>query len=156
MCLYIMYMVSPIGDIEVCANNHAVISVTFVDHRKKEYPNHICRQAVQQLSEYFQLKRQVFDLPLQLTCTPFQKKVYGALQKIPYGQVCSYQDIAKFIQRPKASRAVGMANKKNPILIIIPCHRVIGKSGAFIGYNKGLDRKEFLLKLEQQRKPSTS
>ncbi len=150
--MYIMYLSTPIGDVEVCANDDAIIEVGFVDKRQKEHPNLICKQAIQQLSEYFQLQRQVFDLPLQLTCTPFQSKVYEALQNIPYGEVCSYQDIAKIIQNPNACRAVGMANNKNPIAIIIPCHRVIGKHGSLVGYDGGLDRKQFLLQLEQRIK----
>lgn len=79
--MYIMYLSTPIGDIEVCANDDAIVEVGFIDERKKEHPNQICKQAIQQLSEYFQLQRQTFELPLQLTCTPFQSEVYDALKK---------------------------------------------------------------------------
>lgn len=101
-----------------------------------------------QLLEYFNSKRKKFSLKFKLTGTEFQKKVWKALLKIPYGKTVSYKYIAEKINNPKAVRAVGLANKKNPLPIIIPCHRVIGKNGKLVGYSSGLDIKEKLLNLE--------
>ena len=108
--------------------------------------------AVSQLNEYFNSKRTVFDLPFNLKGTKFQIKVWQALLAIPYAQTVSYQDIAIKIGNPKAVRAVGAANAKNPLAIVIPCHRVIGKNGKLTGYNGGLSVKEFLLNLERNNK----
>ena len=105
--------------------------------------------AAKQLGEYFSGARTKFDLPLDPQGTNFQKSVWKALQDISYGETKSYRQIAEAIKNPKACRAVGMANNKNPIWIIIPCHRVIGADGSLIGYGGGLDMKEKLLKLEQ-------
>lgn len=109
----------------------------------------LLRETARQLNEYFAGCRRVFDLPLRPTGTPFQQKVWQALQTIPYGQTRSYQEIAGQIGNFKACRAVGYANHNNPIAIIIPCHRVIGKSGRLTGYAGGLELKERLLRLEQ-------
>lgn len=102
-----------------------------------------------QLDEYFQGKRTTFSLPFKLTGTPFQLTVWKELQNIPYGKTTSYKEIAQKINKPKAYRAVGMANNKNPLPIIIPCHRVIGSNGKLIGYAGGLKLKNYLLELEQ-------
>ena len=101
-----------------------------------------------QLDEYFQGKRTTFSLPFKLTGTPFQLAVWKELQNIPYGKTTSYKEIAQKINKPKACRAVGMANNKNPLPIIIPCHRVIGSNGKLIGYAGGLKLKNYLLELE--------
>ena len=102
-----------------------------------------------QLDEYFQGKRTTFSLPFKLTGTPFQLAVWKELQNIPYRQTTSYKEIAQKINKPKAYRAVGMANNKNPLPIIIPCHRVIGSNGKLIGYAGGLKLKNYLLELEK-------
>ena len=102
-----------------------------------------------QLDEYFHGKRTTFSLPFKLTGTPFQLAVWKELQNIPYGQTTSYKEIAQKINKPKAYRAVGMANNKNPLPIIIPCHRVIGSNGKLIGYAGGLKLKNYLLELEK-------
>lgn len=102
-----------------------------------------------QLDEYFQGKRTTFSLPFKLTGTTFQLAVWKELQNIPYGQTTSYKEIAQKINKPKAYRAVGMANNKNPLPIIIPCHRVIGSNGKLIGYAGGLKLKNYLLELEK-------
>ena len=102
-----------------------------------------------QLDEYFQGKRTTFSLPFKLTGTPFQLAVWKELQNIPYGKTTSYKEIAQKINKPKACRALGMANNKNPLPIIIPCHRVIGSNGKLIGYAGGLKLKNYLLELEQ-------
>lgn len=111
----------------------------------------ICRETIRQLSEYFNQSRKDFDLKINIDTTEFRKGVYNEVIKIPYGQTRSYTDIAKAIQNEKAVRAVGQANRVNNIIIIIPCHRVIGKSGKMVGYagNK-IDIKEKLLKLEER------
>lgn len=102
-----------------------------------------------QLTEYFAGTRTVFDLPLNPLGTAFQKSVWAELVKIPYGQTLSYGELARRIGNPKASRAVGLANGKNPLSIVVPCHRVIGASGKLTGYGGGLARKEALLALER-------
>ncbi len=101
-----------------------------------------------QLEEYFAGERRVFDLPLNPSGTPFQLRVWAALREIPYGEVRSYGDLAARIGSPGSARAVGLANGRNPIPVIVPCHRVIGASGALTGYGGGLERKQFLLGLE--------
>ena len=105
-------------------------------------------RAYTQLQEYFAGERKTFDLPVRLSGTPFQQSVWQALQRIPYGETRSYRDIAEAIGNPKAVRAVGSANNRNPLFIIIPCHRVIGSDGSLVGYGGGLAMKQFLLDLE--------
>ena len=107
-------------------------------------------EARRQLGEYFDGKRREFDLPLKLDGTDFQVEVLEELKKIPYGETTSYAAIAERIGRPKAVRAVGAANGRNPIPIIVPCHRVIGKGGDLTGFGGGLDTKEALLRLEAE------
>lgn len=107
----------------------------------------------QQLHEYFAGTRRVFDVRLDPVGTPFQLDVWAALQAVPYGQTCSYAEIAEQIGRPRAVRAVGLANGRNPIPIIVPCHRVIGKDGSLTGYGGGLHTKQTLLDLERQSVP---
>ena len=106
-------------------------------------------EVIRQLKAYFDGKQKYFDLDINPIGTAFQKKVWEQLLKIPYGQTISYGELAKRVGNPKASRAVGMANGKNPISIIIPCHRVIGKNGRLTGFGGGIDVKRFLLDLEQ-------
>lgn len=112
------------------------------------YNPEILADAKQQLNQYFAGEREQFELQLDLHGTPFQLQVWRALQSVPYGQAASYKDIAIAINSPKAVRAVGGANNRNPISIIIPCHRVIGADGKLIGYGGGLDIKQTLLQLE--------
>jgi methylated-DNA-[protein]-cysteine S-methyltransferase len=101
-----------------------------------------------QLQEYFAGRRSAFELSLALTGTPFERQVWRALQAIPYGETSSYGELARAIGHPSAARAVGVANARNPIAVIVPCHRVIGASGALTGYGGGLERKRLLLELE--------
>ena len=110
--------------------------------------------AVEQLGAYFAGDLASFDVKLELSGTEFQRRVWAALQTIPYGEIRSYGQIAAQIGAPGASRAVGLANGRNPIGIIVPCHRVIGASGSLTGYGGGLDRKRALLDLEKSRKPA--
>jgi len=109
----------------------------------------VFRKTAQQLSEYFEGNRTDFDLPLSMDGTAFQKLVWRELQKIPYGETTSYKDLAIRIGNPKACRAVGLANGRNPISLVVPCHRVIGANGKLVGYGGGLDRKAQLLELER-------
>lgn len=109
----------------------------------------LIKEAKRQLDEYFSGKRKEFDLPLRAQGTEFQQKVWNALLDIPYGETRYYGEIANTIGNPKAPRAVGLANNRNPISIFIPCHRVIGKNGKLVGYGGGLHIKELLLSLEK-------
>ena len=141
---------SPIGIIEVTANQDAVLSVYFKDHALNSQSNDVTNLAVSQLTEYFDGKRFDFDLPLDPQGTAFQQSVWRSLQTIEYAKTCSYLNIAEALDNPKGVRAVGAANGKNPISVIIPCHRVIGKNGTLTGYAGGIDRKAWLLQHEQQ------
>jgi methylated-DNA-[protein]-cysteine S-methyltransferase len=118
-----------------------------VDATVKETP--LLKKAGEQLQDYLAGKRKFFELVFAPKGTEFQQNVWKALQEIPYGETRSYGDIAKNIGNPKACRAVGMSNNKNPLPIFIPCHRVIGTNGKLVGYAGGLDIKEYLLKLEK-------
>lgn len=113
-----------------------------------EQHSELLREACRQLDEYFQGKRKNFDLPIDYAGTPFQEKVWKELQNIPYGETRSYEYIAVKIGSPKAVRAVGQANNRNPILLIIPCHRVIHKNGDISGFACGIESKKYLLNLE--------
>ncbi|MGI6141365.1 MAG: methylated-DNA--[protein]-cysteine S-methyltransferase [Caldicoprobacterales bacterium] len=150
-----MYFIdTPVGRLGIVENSHAITEVFFaeegchMDIRPAE--TKLLKEAGRQLQEYFNCKRKVFDLPLEPEGTPFQLKVWKALQDIPYGETRSYKDIATAVGNYKAGRAVGMANNRNPIAIIIPCHRVIGSNGKLVGYGGGLHIKEYLLGLEKR------
>ena len=108
-------------------------------------------EAARQLSAYFAGRLIDFDLPVRLHGTPFQRRVWAALADIPYGETVSYGELAAQIGQPSAARAVGLANGRNPVAVIVPCHRVVGATGSLVGYGGGLDRKRYLLRLEQRR-----
>lgn len=141
---------SPIGNILISADDNYLYGVSFTDSIKNNdlIPNPIIQKTIQQLNEYFLGKRKSFNLPINPVGTDFQKRVWEELIKIPYGETRTYKEIASNIGKSQASRAVGNANNKNPIGIIIPCHRVIGSNNKLTGYAGGLDKKEKLLKLE--------
>lgn len=142
-----------IGKLKVCYTDDALTYVKFAkaeDDTKKSRRSALSDKAIEQITEYLEGKRKKFDLPISLQGTDFQKKVWRELQKIPYGKTKSYKEIAQAIKNPKAVRAVGMANNRNPIAIIVPCHRVIGSNGDLVGYAGGLDVKKTLLQLEQK------
>jgi methylated-DNA-[protein]-cysteine S-methyltransferase len=101
-----------------------------------------------QLAEYFEGRRTTFDIPLELAGSPFQRRVWEALQGIPYGETVSYGELARRVGAPSAARAVGVANRENPVAVIVPCHRVIGADGSLTGFGGGLERKRLLLDLE--------
>ena len=139
-----------IGTIQLEATDAAITKLLFgarpTAAAKTETP--LIKAAHRQLAEYLAGSRRVFDLPLSPQGTPFQKTVWTQLLKIPYGETASYGEIARMAGNPKACRAVGMANNRNPISIFIPCHRVIGADGSLTGYGGGLEIKRFLLELE--------
>lgn len=147
--VFIDYEKSPIGWVEITASESGVCSVYFVDKKsKKTNSNAITDQCKEQLSEYFKGQRKSFDLPLDQTGTAFQKEVWQQLCHLDFGQTASYGEIAHKLDNPKAVRAVGAANGKNPISVIVPCHRVIGANGTLTGYAGGLERKKWLLQHE--------
>lgn len=138
---------TPLGEMYFCAEDSKITALRF-GRTEKDTPCEIIYEAKRQLAEYFNGKRQEFDLPLAPKGTPFQQAVWQALREIPYGETASYGEIAAKVGNPKASRAVGMANNRNPIAIIVPCHRVVGANGSLTGYAGGLGKKDFLLSLE--------
>ena len=150
---------SPIGRIYISADNRYLRTISFSDKWQSAADpggeiifesNPIIQQAAEQLRQYFARKRTTFDLPITFTGTEFQRETWQSLLNIPYGETRSYLQQAQAIGNPKAVRAVGRANGLNPIAIVVPCHRVIGKSGKLTGYAGGLERKEFLLNLERK------
>ncbi len=134
----------------------AVLRIERVETAGESRPNELCRKAAGELEEYFSGKRRAFDLPVCPEGTEFQKKVWEALAAIPYGETRSYGEIAEALGGKRFSRAVGAANRKNPILILIPCHRVVGADGALTGFAAGLDLKAALLALEKRGSEETS
>lgn len=159
MTKFFTHMTSPVGPLLLLSDGEALTGLFLPNHKDGQpvaptwqenaqatpFP-----QAILQLEEYFAGKRQEFDLKLQPEGTPFQLKVWAELRKIPHGQTISYGELARRLGNPNGSRAVGLANGKNPLSIIVPCHRVIGATGKLVGYGGGLDCKQALLKLEGQ------
>lgn len=147
--MFIDYMQTPLGTMEIKASNSGIVHVIFCGNIISDsQPNALTANCIQQLSEYFAGNRTRFDLPLSPKGTSFQQQVWRCLSKIPYGQTWCYGDIANMLNKPKAAQAVGGANGRNPLTIIVPCHRIIGKSGALTGYAGGLERKLWLLNHE--------
>jgi methylated-DNA-[protein]-cysteine S-methyltransferase len=146
---YYGYYHSPIGILEIITTEDALVSAIFVEEVKEvtEQPE-ILREAIKQFDEYFKGTRKEFDLKCEMAGTEFQKSVWQALTTIPYGETWSYKQQAIAIGNEKASRAVGSANSKNLISIIIPCHRVVGSNKSLTGYAGGLDKKKWLLEHE--------
>ncbi|MFO1442393.1 methylated-DNA--[protein]-cysteine S-methyltransferase [Bacillus sp. Bva_UNVM-123] len=154
MSLYRLDYQSPIGVIEIVGTDEAICSILFSDQDKivnriqDDLPK-VLLDCFNELDEYFKGTRNQFTIPYNLEGTAFQKSVWNALTKIQYGQTGSYKDIALSIKNEKAVRAVGSANGKNKLSIVIPCHRIIGANGKLTGYAGGLWRKEWLLQHEQ-------
>ena len=155
--MFYCYLDTPIGELLLAGTTEALSMIGFPkgSMRRDPEPDWIFNEkpfedVSRQLLEYFAGERREFDLPLELTGTEFQLSVLEELQQIPYGTTASYGDIARRIGRPKAVRAVGAANGRNPIPIIVPCHRVIGSHGDLTGFGGGLDTKEALLRLEAE------
>lgn len=153
---HVYYYDFPIGKLAIADNSEAITHITTHDvYDREEYEikeTDLIKKAHLQLSEYFEGKRKTFDLPLAPHGTDFQKRCWQALQTIPYGETWSYKQLAIAIGNAKACRAVGGANNKNPIIIVIPCHRVIGANGQLVGYGGGLPIKEALLALENKHR----
>jgi methylated-DNA-[protein]-cysteine S-methyltransferase len=152
-----MSLATPIGSLILAATDKSIVALVWnrtglkrlgikVGHENTHLP--LFKEAGKQIREYFSGRRKVFDLPLDLAGTAFQKSVWQVLLKIPFGQTWSYQEVAMRIGNPKAVRAVGTANARNPVCIFVPCHRVVRLSGDLGGYAGGVDAKAFLLDLE--------
>jgi len=145
-----IYFISPVGTLEIKGNQDGLSSLHFLDSKEKptkEIPKYL-QKTVSQLQEYFEGTRTKFNLKLNPQGTDFQKRVWRQLQEIPFSKTVSYQTIANRLGDPKVIRAAASANGKNPIPIIIPCHRVIGSDGSLTGYAGGLHRKKWLLEHE--------
>jgi methylated-DNA-[protein]-cysteine S-methyltransferase len=140
-------MFTPIGALEISGSGRGVRSIVFAGRRRvRSGRTPAClKVAVRQIDEYFRGKRKKFTVKLDIGGTPFQKKVWRELLKIPFGKTASYADIASATGNPRACRAVGGANHRNPVPIIVPCHRVVGSGGGLTGYGGGLERKAWLL-----------
>ena len=139
-----------LGSVTLVEEDGALLAIS--THRSWEgivQETPLIKEAYHQLIEYLQGNRKTFHLPLRMKGTDFQVTVWKALCDIPYGETRSYKQIAEAIGNPKAVRAVGLANNKNPLLVVVPCHRVIGANGKLVGYAAGIEKKEFLLKLEK-------
>lgn len=147
---YALGFSSPIGLLTLTGGGQAVTGLLFGDHVLGRPPCPLLERGAEELREYFAGERRSFDLPLSPAGTDFQRLVWDALLTIPYGQTVSYGQLARRIGRPNACRAVGMANHRNPISILVPCHRVVGADGSLTGYGGGLEKKRFLLELEQK------
>lgn len=150
--MFSQYIDSPLGPVHILASASGISAISFVTKRlTAEQPSALTTLAAQQLSAYFAGTLTHFNLPLAASGTVFQHQVWQALCAIPFGQTCSYADIARSINNVKAVRAVGAANGRNPVAIVVPCHRVIGANGTLTGYAGGLDKKDWLLKHEQRQ-----
>lgn len=142
---------SPIGPLRLLSNGHALVRVEFAGRHGDdgiETQDAVLEQAERELREYFAGSRRAFDVPVATEGTVFQQQVWDALRGIPYGELRSYRDVAVTIGKPAAVRAVGAANGRNPVPIIVPCHRVIGSNGTLTGFGGGLETKRRLLALE--------
>ena len=153
-----IYINDVIGKIRITEDDHAIVGIEFVNGGGELCAPGECDsesqalldKAYQQIDEYVRGEREEFALPIRLEGTEFQKEVWSALLTIPYGETRTYGEIAEMVNRPKASRAVGMANNRNKLPIVIPCHRVIGRDGRLIGYNGGIELKKKLLEIERK------
>lgn len=147
------YYESPIGLLKIIADDQYVYELSFVKEKdEKINKNYLTLQLKKELSEYFNGTREKFNIKVKLVGTEFQIKVWKALMEIPYGKVCSYKDIAIKINNPLGAIAVGNANHNNKLLILVPCHRVIGSNNKLVGFALGLDAKSYLLDLEKNKK----
>jgi methylated-DNA-[protein]-cysteine S-methyltransferase len=145
---------SPVGPLSLVSDGECLIGLHFMGWNPPADALHksdtVLATAARQLDAYFAGRLRAFDLPLAPRGTPFQQRVWSALREIPFGETRSYGQLARAIGKPSAMRAVGAANGRNPIAIVVPCHRVIGADGSLTGFGGGIDRKKFLLSLEQR------
>ncbi len=146
------YYRSPIGTLEIVGTEKGISELRFIRQmsRRKGRPHPLLKEAVIQLDEYFRGRRKDFSLRLHLQGTEFQKQVWRELLRIPYGRTTSYGKVAAALGRPGSARAVGQANHRNPVVIVVPCHRIVGGDGRLVGYGGGLWRKEWLLAHEKK------
>ncbi|UII81448.1 methylated-DNA--[protein]-cysteine S-methyltransferase [Flagellimonas sp. CMM7] len=152
----VAYLQTPMGMAELQGDENGLASVSVLNEEKPiGIIPEVLEDAIYQFQEYFQGTREYFDLKLNPSGTDFQKKVWDALCEIPYGKTVSYLELSKKLGDPKAIRAVAAANGKNPLWIIVPCHRVIGSNGDLVGYAGGLHRKKWLLEHESPAKQMT-
>ena len=160
MCLAYKMIDSPVGKLKLVANDKALVAVLWENDNPtrvrltklvEEQAHPILMKAEQQLNEYFAGMREDFSIALDMAGTPFQRSVWEALLAIPFGQTKTYLDLARNLGNPQATRAVGAATGRNPVSIIVPCHRVIGSTGKLTGFAGGLDAKAYLLLMEQRK-----
>lgn len=150
--MFTQYIDSPLGPIRIDANDVGITAIAFVTTTEQSSRRSTLTQlAATQLQDYFDGKLTRFSMPLAASGTAFQQQVWQALCEIRFGDTCSYAAVANQLKNPKAVRAVGAANGRNPIAIVVPCHRVIGANGTLTGYAGGLDKKAWLLKHEQRQ-----
>ena len=141
---------TPIGAVRLTEDDGSIIRIELVDtFDETTAPTPVLHEAAQQIKAFLCGNRQQLDFPIRMVGTPFQQRVWRVLQQIPYGTTCTYGEIATTIGNPRASRAVGMACNKNPLLLIVPCHRVVGANGTLTGFAYGTDAKQWLLELER-------
>ncbi|EQK43070.1 methylated-DNA-[]-cysteine S-methyltransferase family protein [[Clostridium] bifermentans ATCC 638] len=149
--LYYGYYKSPIGNLRIVVDESSLVALDFNEDEKKQSDEHrYINEVKKQLDEYFKGTRELFDLNIKMNGTDFQNKVWNELTKIPYGETISYKELATRIGNDKACRAVGNANNKNKISIVIPCHRVVGSNKKLVGYAGGLEKKEWLINHENK------
>lgn len=147
---------APIGLLEIRATDEGITHILFVDERTEAVRSHpLIERCKSQLVDYFEGRRQTFDVPLAPQGTAFQQRVWMRLRDVPYGETCSYATVSSGIGSPRSHRAVGAANGRNPLSIVVPCHRVIGSNGQLTGYAGGLERKQWLLRHEQAHRDFT-
>lgn len=147
--MFVQHLTTPLGTLSLRADDQGLTAVSFsFEENETEHSNAITQQAARELSAYFTGTATEFSVPLHPQGTEFQQNVWHQLTLIPFGETRAYGDIANALAKPKAVRAVGAANGRNPIAIIVPCHRVIGGNGTLTGYAGGLERKAWLLKHE--------
>ena len=149
---------TPVGHLLLCCDGEAIVGVSFAEPpetEEAEWPEcGLLKRCKDEITLYFEGKLRDFAVPLKPEGTDFRKKCWEALRTIPYGKTIAYKELAVMVNNPKASRAVGQANHRNPIAIIVPCHRVIGAGGKLTGFGGGLEKKQFLLEHEQKHLPT--
>jgi methylated-DNA-[protein]-cysteine S-methyltransferase len=154
--IYFGKLPSPVGELTICADDVGITAIAFPGETPSAHgaanPDPLIHEAMRQLRAYFAGRLKHFDLPLNAAGTVFQRAVWEALRAVSYGATASYGEIAAAVGNPKGSRAVGLANGRNPIAIVVPCHRIIGRNGSLTGYGGGLDRKQWLLTHEQDQR----
>ena len=149
--LYYGYYKSPIGNLRIVVDENSLVALDFNEDEKKQSDEHrYIKEVKKKIDEYFKGTRELFDLNIKINGTDFQNKVWNELTKIPYGETISYKELAARIGNDKACRAVGNANNKNKISIVIPCHRVVGSNKKLVGYAGGLEKKEWLINHENK------